>query len=60
MDPRFVANRKAMEARIEAMKPKALKETIIGAHDEQEFKRDMAKFYDVNPALTKDVDLKDH
>jgi len=34
LDPRFVANRKAMEARDQAMKPKALKEAIIGVHDE--------------------------
>lgn len=34
LDPRFVANRKAMEARDQAMKPKALKEAIIGVHEE--------------------------
>ena len=48
-----------MEAKEEAMKPKTLKE-IVPPQNEADFKKDMAKFYDVNPAATKEVDLKDH
>ena len=35
-------------------KTKTLRETV---KDEKDFKKDMAKFYGVNPGATKDVDL---
>lgn len=43
-----------MEARKEAEKQKTLKQTVKNV---SEFKKDMAKFYGVNPAATKDVEL---
>jgi hypothetical protein len=55
MDPKYVQIRKQIEARQEAEKTKSLKEVV---KNETEFKKDMAKFYGVNPGATKDVDLK--
>ena len=40
----------------ERAKDKTLKETVVG--DKEGFKKDMAKFYGVNPAMTKNVDLE--
>ena len=45
---------KSLETRKEAEKQKSLKQTV---KDEQGFKKDMAKFYGVNPGATKDVEL---
>jgi hypothetical protein len=54
MGDKYTQIKKQMEARQEAEKNKTLKEVV---KDEANFKKDMAKFYDVNPAATKDVDL---
>lgn len=40
-----------------APKPLNVKEAVP-AEDQSQFKRDMAKFYDVNPATTKEADLE--
>lgn len=54
MDSKYMIIKKQMEAREEALKQKTLKETV---KDEEGFKKDMAKFYGVNPGLTKEVNL---
>lgn len=37
-----------------------MKDVTNGVQDEKDFKMSMAKFYGVNPAATKNIDLKDH
>lgn len=54
MESRYMQIKKQMEAREEAMKPKTLKQVVS---DKEGFKKDMAKFYGVNPGMTRDVDL---
>lgn len=54
MDTKFVEIQKQIEAKKEGEKTKTLKETV---KDQVEFKKDMAKFYAVNPAATKHVEL---
>lgn len=56
MNNKYIQIKKALEAKEEAAKQKTLKETV---KNEAEFKKDMAKFYGVNPGATKDVPL-DH
>jgi len=55
MDPKYIQIRKQIEAKQEAEKTKSLKEVV---KNEADFKKDMAKFYGVNPGATKDVDLR--
>jgi hypothetical protein len=54
MGNKFVLIKKQLEAKQEAEKSKTLKQ-VVG--NEQEFKKDMAKFYGVNPGATKEVNL---
>ena len=56
MNNKYIQIKKALEAKEEAAKQKTLKETV---KNEVAFKLDMAKFYGVNPAATKDIPL-DH
>ena len=54
MEGQYMKLKKQTEAKKEAEKGKTLRETV---KDQEGFKRDMAKFYGVNPGLTKNVDL---
>ncbi len=54
MDSKYVQIKKQIEAKHEAEKSKTLKQVV---KNENEFKKDMAKFYDVNPGATRDVNL---
>lgn len=54
MDSKYVMIKKQVEAKQEAEKTKNLKEVV---KNEVEFKKDMVKFYGVNPGATKEVDL---
>ena len=54
MDPKFIEQKKKEEQKLESEKTKTLKEVV---KDETAFKKDMAKFYGVNPGATKEVEL---
>ena len=54
MGNKYMQIKKQVEAKQEAEKTKTLKQVVA---NEQEFKKDMAKFYGVNPGATKDVNL---
>jgi hypothetical protein len=54
MESKYVQIQKQIEARKEAEKQKSLKQVV---KNETEFKKDMAKFYGVNPGATKGVEL---
>lgn len=54
LDSKYMQIQKSLENRKEAEKQKTLKQTV---KNEQEFKKDMAKFYGVNPGATKEVEL---
>ena len=57
MDPKFIEQKKKEEQKLESEKTKTLKEVV---KDETAFKKDMAKFYGVNPGATKDVPLENY
>lgn len=54
MNTKYVSIKKQIENKKEAEKTKTLKQVVT---NEADFKKDMAKFYGVNPGATKDVDL---
>ena len=54
MGAKYMQLKKQQEAKQEAARQKTLKETVA---EKAAFKKDMAKFYAVNPSLTKQVDL---
>lgn len=54
METKYMQIKKQLEQRKEAEQQKTLKQTV---KNENEFKKDMAKFYGVNPGATKDVEL---
>jgi len=56
MANKYMAIKKQQEAKIESEKTKTLKQVV---QNETNFKKDMAKFYGVNPGATKEVNL-DH
>ena len=55
MGQKYQQIKKQIEAKQEAEKTKTLKQVV---KNETEFKKDMAKFYSVNPGATKDIDLQ--
>ncbi|CDW75394.1 UNKNOWN [Stylonychia lemnae] len=54
MASKYMGIRKQIEAKQESQKTKTLKQVVVS---ETDFKKDMAKFYGVNPGATKDVNL---
>ena len=54
MESKYMQIKKQVEAKKEGERTKSMKELV---KNEADFKKDMAKFYGVNPAATRDIEL---